>query len=225
MRPVNLLPEQYRPHRATGGLSGSAYVVVGLLAVVLLGLVALVVTKNQINDRQSQSAQAKQEISEAEAKLGTLSTFGQFSEVATTRKASVAMLAKGRFDWERYLRELAHVLPADTWLTKADASIAGGEPTTGGEEAPPGAKLEGCAKRQSDVAKLMVRLRSLHAVHDVELEESSRSTDEGASSTPAGEGCGLYYTFKVFTEFTLTPEQSGDQPGAKKVPAKLGGGS
>jgi Tfp pilus assembly protein PilN len=183
-------------------------------------------TSNQVNDRKAQAGEAKRDADQAEAEASRLGRFANFAQLAQTRKASVASLAQSRFDWERYLREVAHVLPAGTWLTGVDASTKPPAGTSASDAATPEGKLEGCARRQADVAKLMVRLRQLHAVDDVTLEESSRgnsSGSSGSSSGSSGEGCGRYYTFKVATVFSLAPVGVAGKD--LRVPSSLGGGS
>ena len=59
MRPVNLLPAHYRSRQATGGLSGSAYGVVGVLAALLLAATAYVLTSNQVDSRQAKAAEPR----------------------------------------------------------------------------------------------------------------------------------------------------------------------
>jgi len=218
MRPVNLLPHEHRAHVA-GGKPGSAYVLVGILALLLAAAALYVVTSNQVNSRKEQALQAKQEADRTEAEVARLGGFGNFAQIAATRKAAVSVLAGGRFDWERFMRELSRVLPSDVWLTAADATVAPGAGGSSDEDSEPGGKLEGCAKRQSDVARLMVRLRDLHRVHDVTLQESTR----GESDSSGSGGCGRYYSFKVTAVFEVTqPEApSGER---RNVPASLGGG-
>lgn len=234
MKPVNLLPSELRPRRASGAQAGSAYFVVGGLAVLLLMLAAYVLTSNQVTSRENQRAQALQQTQAAEARVASLTSFGDFATVAQTRQASVKQLAGGRFDWERLTRELSRVLPGGVWLTEVDAAVvpettgtAAGEPAS----TSPSAKLAGCAKHQPDVAKLMVRLRQMHRVTDVELKESSK-TDEatgagGASGTSGtgGEGCGDAYTFELTVVFGETEQPVAAGAGrADRVPARLGGG-
>jgi Tfp pilus assembly protein PilN len=237
MRPVNLLPEQHRPRAAGGGMKGSAYVLVGVLGALLVMLALYALTGNQVNDRKAQTAEAKRDAQAAEARLASLGKFGNFAQIASTRKASVEQLSQGRFDWERFLRETAHVLPSDTWLTKIDATTTASASTSGtttgtgiADESQPGAKIEGCAKHQPDVAKLMVRLRELHRVNDIQLTESSRgdasaSSTSASSSTSSTEGCGKYYKFNLKAVFELAPEPVSATHGPKAVPARLGGGS
>ena len=230
MRPVNLLPEQHRP-RVAGGKSGSSYVVIGVLAALVVGIAVYVLTGNGVNDSKAKAAEAKQDAQQAQARLDALGNYGNFSQIADTRKASVEQLAQGRFDWERFLRETANVLPESTWLTLVDATTAS-DPTaaaSGDDSKVPGAQMEGCAKRQSDVAKLMVRLRQLHRVSDVELQESGRTEQDtnaaGSTLQASADGCGPYYKFIVKAVFELAPEPVTPERGGKAVPAKLGGGS
>lgn len=223
MRPVNLLPESHRP-RAVGTKPGSSYVLLGVLAACLLMTVAYALTANQVNERQGATAEAASEADRLEAKAGSLSPFGDFSQVKQTREASVKELAGGRFDWERLMRELPRVLPAGGWLQTADASAIGEAAGTTAVATPgsggPGAKLAGCVRRQSDVAAVMLRLRRMHRVQDVTLKTSER---EGTAS-PTFENCGRYFKFDIAVAFT--PEVKREAPvGAKRVPASLGGGS
>jgi len=212
-------------------------VLVGTLAAILLLVGLYVFTANKVTSRENDTAEALQQTKAAEAKIAALGAYGDFATVAQQRSASVKQLAAGRFDWERLTRELAHVLPSNVWLTEVDASVvpeaAGATAPTGGqpEVTGPSAKLVGCAKHQPDVAKLMVRLRQMHRVNDVQLEESSTSVDGSSSSgSPAGgltgQGCGRAYSFEVTVVFDETAPvvAPGGGAGGPRVPARLGGG-
>ena len=237
MKPVNLLPAQHRPKQATGAKSGSAYIVIGVLAALVLCVGAYVVTANRVTERKDQAAEAKRETVEAQNKLASLGRYGDFAKVAATRKASVSTLSQARFDWERFMREVAHLLPSGTWLTAVDASTTGEgangaapAPAAPGVDSSPGAKLEGCAKRQPAVATLMVRLRKLHAVEEVNLEESAKSDQSGSTSSSgvaSTSDCGRYYKFAVKAVFSATPATPVGAPSgdSERVPASLGGGS
>jgi Tfp pilus assembly protein PilN len=238
VRPINLIPESERPARATGSQSGSAYVVIGVLAGLLVLVALYVLTSNQVNTRKEQTVEAKKQAAAAEARAGELGAFGDFSKTKTTRTASVRVLAGGRFDWERLLRELAHVLPKQTFLSEMDASVTAqeGEEGAGSEEAVtlratsggPRAKLKGCARGQSDVAKLMVRLGQMHGVEDVGLAQSASGESESGPSggtSSSGGGCGRLYEFELVVAFKpIAPTGAGSER-AERVPARLGGGS
>jgi Tfp pilus assembly protein PilN len=245
MRPVNLLPERLRPRRPTGQLQGSAYVVVGVLGALLLTVLLYVVTLNQINSRESDTARAESEAQQADARAATLGPFGQFARVKITREQSVKLLAESRIDWERAVRELALVLPPDTWITELDgssgaqsASDTSGQspsgPSTTSSSGKPTLKLVGCAIKQPDVAVLLVRLRRLHGVEDVDLTESGREeiagSDGGGASGSGSSGvgqqtCGHDYKFDLTVTFTPDGPNAPKVTGAEKVPTSLGGGS
>ena len=133
------------------------------------------------------------------------------------------------------MRELSLIMPEGSWLQSTDASLAG-DPALAAQTAQagttatqtaapaaPSANLVGCTPRQSDVARMMVRLRQLHRVEDVSLNESSQEA-QGA----AGHRRQLRFTFYKF-DLTVTfglQAPAGETPrGATRVPASLGGGS
>lgn len=240
MRPVNLLPEGERPAAPAAPVKGGAYAVLGVLGALVIATSTYVVTANQINSRTSDIAQARAEIQAAEARAGQLGPFEQFAQVKETRLASVRELAQARFDWERFMRELALVLPDGSSVTDVTASVAGaaGEaevaspapvtPTDAG--ASPSATLTGCATSQREVAVMLVRLRQLHRAADVQLASSARQED-GSSGAPSTSGsstgsgdCGPGgYAFDATVSFG--PEPADSQGDAERAPARLGGGS
>ena len=202
-----------------------------------------VLTSNQVSARKADAAAAKRDAQKAQAEIGQLGPFGSFTEIKQVRVASVTDLAQARFDWERFVRELALVLPRGSWLTEVDAATKG-EAQPGGASsatAGPHAVLKGCAPRQPDVAKLMVRLRKMNRVEDVELKESAQDQDAagaaggatpppaaagaGAAGAPTGKSddCGKRYQFELIVQFS---EERPATPagGTDKVPVSLGGG-
>ena len=230
MRPVNLLPARYRPAKSSGKRSGSAYVVLGVLGALLLAVFLLVHTSNQVADRKAQTAAADAEAQKAEAQTGTLAAYGNFKQAKETRTQSVGSLANGRFDWERFMRELARVLPAEVSLSGAEASVTGETEGADPAAAPAGptATLTGCAVSHPDVATLMVRLRQMDRVTEVKLTESAKASDGGGSGQPAaggagGGGCGKLVTFEVAVIFDPAPPAP-QVGGVADVPASLGGG-
>ena len=209
--------------------------VVGLLALVLVAVVAYVMQSNKITKGENDIATAQQKTAEARAKTQQLGPFGNFAQVKQQRVASVRQLAEGRFDWERATRELAHVLPDGVWLRDFDASVVGSGAAagdTGTAWAGPSIKLHGCAQKQPQVAVMLVRLREMQGVHDVTLTDSIRGSDPqaGASgdSSTGSEDCGTHhqrgnYEFNAVVEFDATqPKPAAD---AGETPVRLGGGS
>ena len=125
MRPVNLLPEEYRPRKATGETKGGAYAVLGVLGTLLVMVLGFALVTNQVNSRKTELAQAKTEADQAEAKTQSQGAFADFRQIKQQREQSIKGLAESRFDWERLMRELALVIPEGMWLMDVTASTAG----------------------------------------------------------------------------------------------------
>jgi Tfp pilus assembly protein PilN len=229
VRAVNLLPEQHRRRPAgTHAPKGSSYAVLGVLGVLLAMVAAYTLTSNQVKDRETKAAEASQEADRYEARVRALGAYGNFRQTKETRLASVRGLATNRFDWERFLRELSALLPEGTWLQETSASVTGqiegaAAPTATAAPAQPGANLKGCAPSQSEVAKLMLRLREVYLVDDVQLKQSAKGEDTGGASI---ENCGRLLQFDVSLTFISGAPTEHEAPtGEKSVPARLGGGS
>ncbi len=238
MRAINLLPVADRVRGPAQVPDRASHLVLGVLGGLVVAVLAVVMTQNQITDRTREIAQAKQEQRTAEQRSASLGAFGEFAEIKETRVASVSQLAEARFDYERLMRELALVLPKDTWITTAvatstpDPAAATGAAAATAATAPagPSLKLGGCAETQSKVAETMVRLRNLHRAEDVTLDDSARpvesatSTSSSSTAGAATEGCGDAYAFNVTIAFTAdAPDASGKRD--DRTPVTLGGGS
>ena len=218
MRPINLLPARYQPARASGERPGIGYAAIGALAVLLLMIVLYVVTNNGINDANEKTAQAQAEQQVAQAKIGQLQAYGDFATLRQTREQAVRGVAQARFDYERLLREVALVLPHNTYLTQFSSGAgSGAAPTTttgtttaGG----PTITVSGCAPSHPGVATAIVRLRKLHNIDDVDLKSSQKAGGDAA----AGTACTVQWTATL----TFKPETAATV--AEPVPARLGGG-
>jgi Tfp pilus assembly protein PilN len=231
MRPVNLVPHEQRRRVPSEGSGKGAYGAIGVLAVLLAMVVAYVLTANSVTDSQSKTETARVEADRLEAEAAQKGSFTDFEQIAQTRMQSVAGVAATRFDWERFMRELSRVMPAGSWLQSADASTTdaeeaagatSGAPAAGTGTGSPNAQLMGCMPTHSDVARMMVRLRQLHRVTEVELTSSAKdpeSTDAGVDS------CGANAAFDLTVRFSPTAPAAEAPRGAARVPASLGGGS
>lgn len=245
MKPINLLPERYRPAAASGGGRGSAYVLLGMLGVLLVCVLAVVLTDNETASARAESARLASERAGAEARAQRLGDFERFQLIKQARLASVSELAQARVDWERLLRELARVLPAGVRLNSLQATAGGAGAAGAATPAPapvagePGAgsgptlTLGGCAPGYRGVAATLVRLRRLHRTDDVKLTSSSRGAqeDDASSNSTSSEddqqGCSGRGEAEWAATVTLMPEPtpSGDAEDAAGVPPSLGGGS
>jgi Tfp pilus assembly protein PilN len=227
MKAVNLIPSDQRRAKASGNMSGGAYGVLGVLAVLLVMAVAYVMTSNSANDRQGKAEQARQEALAAESQSKQLGAFTDFASIKEQRLTSVMAAAQTRFDWERFMRELSRVMPANSWIHTTNASVSGdtsgGNLTSTATTVPlPEANLVGCTPRQSEVARMMVRLEQMYRVTDVALNES---TQEQAGGDTSLQNCGDLYKFDLTVTFSPVEPANEAPKGETQVPASLGGGS
>ncbi len=192
--------------------------------------VAYVMTANGVNDKTSKAAKAKQEAEtlEAQAVAARLLHRLRLDQGAAPRRRR-----HGRADALRLGAPHPRALARDAGgqLAPDDAGVRAGRPERGrrpdggpaAAAAPvgPSATLVGCTPKQSEVAKILVRLRSLHRVVDVELNESLR--EQGVQDVTV-DSCGPLYKFDVTV--TFAPADEAEAPrGSDSVPASLGGGS
>ena len=232
MRPVNLIPQDQRRRAPREGSGKSSYAVLGVLGVLLALVAAYVLTSNQVTDKKNKAAVASAEADRLEAEAAKRADYTDFAQIAQTRTLSVAGVAATRFDWERLMREVSLIMPSGSWLQSADASVAGGgdaasqatatTTTTSVPAASPTATFVGCMPEQSDVARMMVRLRQMHGATDVTLNESAQ--DQAGSPATIGT-CGRYYKFDISVTFAPADPATAAPRGADRVPASLGGGS
>jgi Tfp pilus assembly protein PilN len=230
MKAVNLIPSEYRRATPSGKGSGGAYVVLGVLAVLLVMAVAYVMSTNSVNDSKSKAAAARQEADAAEGRTKQLGSFTDFASIKDERLVAVTAAAQTRFDWERYMRELSRVMPEGSWINSASASVTGEGVSTEtastavdpAAAATPKANLVGCTPRQSEVARMMVRLEQMYRVTDVTLNESTR---ESGNTDTTLQNCGRLYKFDLTVSFSQVQPANEAPKGETRVPASLGGGS
>jgi Tfp pilus assembly protein PilN len=215
MRPVNLIPDgkqagARKPLR-TGPLP---YIVLGALVAVLIGITTLVVTGNQISDREAEIAQLQREDAAAKARAVQLAGYTEFHSVSEQRVGTVTTLADSRFDWERVMRELTLVLPGDVWLTDmtatatADATVEGASGIEMRSAVPgPALELIGCAGGQESVAGLVQALKEIDGVTRVGVQSSSvgerESESESSSAGPESASGGNCQTRAFIAEFQI----------------------
>lgn len=229
MRPVNLVPNEQRRGSSGRGGSRAAYAVIGVLAVLVAMVAAYVLTANTVTDRENETVAAAAEADRLEAEAARKAGFTDFAQIAQTRLQSVAGVAQSRFDWERVMRELSRIMPEGSWLQSADASVSGVTDDTAGTSSgtaaaipQPALTVVGCTRRQTEVAQLMVRMRAMHRVTEVNLNQSTQENLKGPATV---DDCGSLYKFDVTASFTPTPPAKEAPDGANGVPASLGGGS
>lgn len=199
MRPVNLIPpEERRGDRAPTRTGPVSYLLVGALALALAGVTSVVLTSNQIADREDEVAALEAKQAAATETAQRLAPYAEFAALEQARAQTVDTLAKSRFDWERVLRELALVIPADVQLTGVTGTVAPGITPEGSAAANalrdtatgPALELAGCAGDHEVVAELAAALEDIDGVTRVAVNRSERSeTKLQPGATGLGAGC------------------------------------
>lgn len=196
MRPVNLIPpEDRRGDRAPLRTGVLPYMLIGVLVVALAAISAVVLTGNQVADREAELATLEAEEAEARARAEALRPYAQFAALSEARDATVTSLAQSRFDWERVLRELALVMPEDVWLTTVTGTVAPGvqladaaEVGIRSEVEGPALSIIGCGSGHEAVAAFSAALEDLDGVTRVTVDTSERPVGESSGSGESGAG-------------------------------------
>jgi Tfp pilus assembly protein PilN len=236
MRPVNLIPpEDRRGDRAPMRTGNLAYVLVAGLALLLLAVIATALTSKQISDKESEKQGLEQELVQATARADSVKAFADFRAVQERRAATVSSLAQSRFDWERVIRELALVLPADVQLVGLSGSVSAEAQPPESEAVPlrdsiagPALELTGCAPGQDAVAALIAALEDIDGVTRVGLASSERSDDSAGTAGGGATGGGgddqdcrvadFISKFQIVVAFDAVPTP-GTATAAPSVPA------
>ena len=231
MRPVNLVPpEERRGDRAPLRAGRLSYILIGGLALVLALVTVVVLTGNQVKERENELASLEQQEAAATARAEALRPYAEFATLAVARVATVNSLAESRFDWERVMRELALVLPDDVWLTDLSGRVGAGAASASAESgsamavSAPSITMSGCANGHEAVARLLQALRDIDGVTRVGLARSALPAGEdgagggGAVGQTSGATCEVRQFlagFEVTVAFdgVPTPEAAAAAPG------------
>jgi Tfp pilus assembly protein PilN len=202
VRPVNLIPPEERHGERTPARTGPlAYIIVGVLAAGLLMVSVMILTNNQISDRESEIASLEAQEASAQQEATRLSSYAQFASLEQARIETVTSLAQSRFDWDRVLRELAIVIPVDVQLTELDGKVSSDTESSSSSSSTsssssdssitgPSLDIAGCAASHDAVARFASALKDIDGVTRVEIQNSTRSSDTGSNtgSTSAAAG-------------------------------------
>ena len=221
MRPINLIPQEERRSHGTVSRTGPlAYIVVGVLAVLLVGVVMLVLTNNDISDREGEVASLQAERAVAVAEAEELAPYASFQQVSEERVETVSGLADSRFDWVRVIRQLSLILPPNVYLSSMTGSAGGGEGDSTGV-AGPSLQLSGCAPSQDMVAVFVAALHQIDGVTRVGLNDSSLSGSEGGEAA-AGGYCsqGDKALFEIVVAFDAAPPSPDGEAAPVETPTE-----
>jgi Tfp pilus assembly protein PilN len=231
MRPVNLIPpEERRGDSAPLRTGPMPYVLLAALVALLVGVAVLVLTNNEIGERQSDVAKLEGEDTVAAARAQHLSVYTNFRSTSEARVQTVNELANSRFDWERVMRELSLILPHDVWLVgltasaSSESSVEGGGGGSGMRAAIAGPALElsGCAKGQEGVAGFVTALKDIDGVTRVgvetsELGEEDKSGGNGGGGSNSCRTRDYIAEFQIVVAFDAAPV-AGPTEGSEPVP-------
>jgi Tfp pilus assembly protein PilN len=194
MRAVNLVPSEQRGGGSRTGVA--VYIFLGVLGAIAVGLAALVLTNNQIDHRRAELTKAQVKATAAEAEAKALKPYSDFATLRKNRVETVESLAKSRFDWPRVLHDLSRAMPHSAWVQTFNGTVTPGASAGGGGGgsglrgalAVPAVELSGCATSQTEVARMMTRLRLIEGVTRVSLGSSQKADLNGGAGTPGAGG-------------------------------------
>lgn len=209
MRPVNLAPDRLKQRGSHDSTGQAPYIFIGALSLVVVLLLGYVLINNQITSKKSEIDSLNKELQTAQSEAKNLTSFTKFATVKQQRTAGLTEITNARFPWPDTLIGVAKALPEDAWLVSVRGAVSedaetgeqGGNSATasegGGEIAVPGPTVElvGCTYRQSQVAVMMSRLRSIKGVSQVLLQSSKEKNDKqqsgssGALNVSSAEDC------------------------------------
>ncbi len=160
-----------------------------MLGVALLCVLALVLTSNKINTKTEELSKVQVQEQGAKQVADALRPYGTFAQIQQARNLEIAALVTNRFNWERALRQLSHVIPENVWLLNLSGTISpeidvedaggGGDVTNLRQKAnAPAFAITGCTYSQHSVARMMTRMQNLDDVTDVQLAKSARKDEQ-----------------------------------------------
>jgi Tfp pilus assembly protein PilN len=222
VRAVNLLPPDTRGASKSSAELGAgpeakggagAFVVLGVLAACVAGVAGVVTTNNTIKQRTADLDAVALQQQAMQAQVTKLKPYADFDAMAKARAQTVRDLAGSRFDWEQALRDLSRAIPQDVTLRQLSGDISTDAGGTGGALrgaiSAPAISITGCAPGQTQVARLMARLRDIDGVTRVSLSKSaaeviSASTEgkalERRRAAPCGSGKRPAFDLVMFFE-------------------------
>ncbi len=198
MRPINLIPREERgSHGGVARTGPLMYVILGALAVVLIGVVMLVLTSNKVSDREHEIVHLQAQKAQVAGNAARLTPYVEFEGVAKQRIETVDDLADGRFDWARVVDQLSLILPPAVSIQSLTASSGG---SSGGALATqsPALNLTGCTDGQDGTAAVVAAMKQIDGVTRVGLT-GSRDTGTGGEGSGGEAECP-----KNATKFELT---------------------
>jgi Tfp pilus assembly protein PilN len=194
VRAVNLLPRDERRERLQSArpvlvLAGGGVIVATAFAMFLASSAA-----GDASDSRTELQAVETEIANLPKVEDAVVTHGTIVRERSDRVAALSAALSTRVPFDRLLREISSVLPADAWLTQLDAiapasvvpAAAGAAPPPPTSTTPAGVTIEGATYSHDSVARVLARLSVVPSLADVRLTSSARVEPQKAS--PNGNG-------------------------------------
>jgi Tfp pilus assembly protein PilN len=172
------------------GQSAGPWVVLAVLGLLVVGMLAYVLTNNEIAGDRAQLTSLQTQVQAIQANADAVRPYKEFAALAQARVETIRQLGAARFDWHRTFADLAHVIPGDVALSSLLGTVAPGVGVQGGGSGDtgtlrsalpnPAIELSGCTAGHDGVARLISRLRSMTGVVRVSLS--------GSTEAPGGTG-------------------------------------
>jgi Tfp pilus assembly protein PilN len=185
MERINLLPRDLRERRKYERF----YPLIGLGAAIVFGVIALayVGLMVQVNAKNHDLQEAKQQVEQLNAQAQAFSVFEEKEEELQQRKEVAAVALGNRVNWSKVSYEVSLVMPAEVWVTgiQATQDTEGGpyDPESGQLNAmdatyaiigyTPDASPDAFDESYKSLARTMVRLNELEVLRNVWLEEAA----------------------------------------------------
>lgn len=181
MRPVNLLPPELRPRTPGQGDQRIAWGILGVLAVILLVVIASISMSNRAKTLQDEATAMRAEAERKQAAVALIPVRGDdLSETVRQRTLLVGGLSNMRFPWNVALRDLSKTMPKDVTFntitaTSATAADTGGNvaPAGGVPQLQPQMTIAGCTSGWVGYARFLTWLRQMPGVSNVRSVSSA----------------------------------------------------
>jgi Tfp pilus assembly protein PilN len=180
-RRINLVPRGERA-RTTTNVGVLALVAAGIIVVFALGL-GYYLFNNTLSDRKQELEDVKAERASLEAQVNALREYEQLASKRQAAEKLVQQIYAGRTLVDDILNDISQVVPPTVWFT--DLSLTTADPeeslaaTQGGTLVASGntLSLEGKTYTFEDVAQLLVRLRLVPSLAEVDLMSAGTEPD------------------------------------------------
>lgn len=193
MRAVNLLPrEDARDARKTPPLPVLLACVGSVVVAAVLAMMFLSANA-RVAEQRAALAKVVAEYNGIPAPPPPSPIVKDLPQQRQTRVAALAGALGQRVVWDRLLREISQVVPADVWLVTLTGKspsllVPGGAAPTSDSSLPDGFVALGCTYSQASVARFLARLQLVPDLGDMTLGKSETNSSGSGDTTVCPNG-------------------------------------